>query len=548
MGRRLQVDMATTSRVEAPAWKRDYLKPPTEFATGDSIATFLEQMDNFISLSGGDKDFAVYMLINRLQEDVRFNLFALPNFNEHSTDYAWLTLQLRHLYQRKSTTISPLVELLKVHQANGQNLDDFASSLRVLAYKTMGNAEPQLREKFLVTAFWNGIQDQTLRTALQTHTPHTLGDALQEAKSNFRRPTTDGDNIPTLRTMHETSNMQLGDLKCEIMGLKEQLQYVINLLNIQNRNQGRVPHHMPPGKPQREAATSSNVICFNCGLRGHISRNCRRPRTQATQNRPDNRRFRYMDDGSGSFGNASEHIQGEATSSLNVGQLTVEKYDAGMVKSNVPTPSSLNVEQHIVNKSYASALKSNMPPAPKPPSTRHRNINKGNQVQQWVNFVNGGNSRPNKPIHQLGAATVISRSHSERAANKPIIIGSCETLEAKMLFDTGAEVNLIDSGFLMDIQKQNPQIAVSPSRRTIKCANNSTMCTRGSVWLSFRVGSQTISAQFTVAESLFPKVIVGIRLMKTAGVQVRPADDCIVIGEETIPFLSKVIPSFGLKE
>ena len=43
-----------------------------------------------------------------------------------------------------------------------------------------------------------------------------------------------------------------------------------------------------------------------------------------------------------------------------------------------------------------------------------------------------------------------------------------------------------------------------------------------------------------VVENLLPRVIIGIKEMKRLNIAVIPANDCIIVDEKQIPFISKV--------
>jgi hypothetical protein len=69
------------------------------------------------------------------------------------------------------------------------------------------------------------------------------------------------------------------------------------------------------------------------------------------------------------------------------------------------------------------------------------------------------------------------------------------------------------------------------------------MTTHGTAFLKLQVGRSSANIKFTVADSMFPRLVVGIRGMKTLNIQLDPANSrALVNGSEVIPFISKVYP------
>ena len=154
------------------------------------------------------------------------------------------------------------------------------------------------------------------------------------------------------------------------------------------------------------------------------------------------------------------------------------------------------------------------------------------EVNQWANYIEG---RTNKKPR-----TLVSSKHSEKAANKPIIVGSCHGRICKILCDSGAEVNVIDETLLRGIQEKDSTVKIKASRKTIKCANNSSMSVAGLVRLKLEFASVSKWCNFLVVKNLFPKVIVGIRAMKDLKMTIDPSKNQVVVSGTRVPFLSRV--------
>ena len=135
--------------------------------------------------------------------------------------------------------------------------------------------------------------------------------------------------------------------------------------------------------------------------------------------------------------------------------------------------------------------------------------------------------------------TLISENHPETAADKPIISGTRQGLKSKILCDSGAGVNVIDEGLLHEIQSVDKTVQLRKSKRMIKCANNSKMPVAGTTVLELKFPSITKYCKFLVVKNLFPKVIIGMRAMKSLKMTIDPPHDRVVVNGLGISFLSK---------
>ena len=97
-------------------------------------------------------------------------------------------------------------------------------------------------------------------------------------------------------------------------------------------------------------------------------------------------------------------------------------------------------------------------------------------VKDWANYINGSTNRPKKPLSLLkkdqyiSDRTFISKYHSEGTANKPIVNCLFWKSRCPVLFDTGAEKNVIDHAL---IRSENRSIKFIPANSFLNCANGS---------------------------------------------------------------------------
>ena len=79
-----------------------------------------------------------------------------------------------------------------------------------------------------------------------------------------------------------------------------------------------------------------------------------------------------------------------------------------------------------------------------------------------MQFVNGNGSKPK---------TVISKTHTESSANKPIVRGQQKSVQ-KIRIDSGADINAIDASAFRNIKAlSKTEIHYSCTNSTLKCAN-----------------------------------------------------------------------------
>jgi len=172
-----------------------------------------------------------------------------------------------------------------------------------------------------------------------------------------------------------------------------------------------------------------------------------------------------------------------------------------------------------------------------------------NYPQDIINLatkINESNTKPYSYSQVLcsskvekDTATVITRTHSETARNKPIVKGLINECEAKMLLDTGADINIIDKFFAQNVLN----LKLEQSRKNssyIKCANGSSMKVVGTVYLAVKIGKSINKIEFRIVENLFPRVILGIVALKQLKISLCPESSCAIVKNEKVPFLSKV--------
>jgi hypothetical protein len=475
------------------------------------------------------------------------------------------TLLLR-LHQKKSSAVSPLLHLLGVKQHPTQSFDDYAQQLRIEAYKNGSPQEsPVKKEEFLVTAFVHGLVQQDLSTAISAMKPTTLEEALllaRKEKKTMANNTGEQSGIHaltvgTLRVaQQETLTLQALHEHIVVLQKKiEQLEWQLkprrntytqdargnNFVSDRNRNNTsfQVPNPTPQRRSPQFQSRQSPLTCYNCGEQGHVARHCPHPlkcykcgrndhiaRDCARDTRPK----RFM-----------RHIQADAEELERESWSTTEDEhlaDVNKVTEEDPQMMMLSHEETVRQVSGKGKNWGNRPQN----SITSRGFGKIQtaEAEAWTSFIRGD---ARKPIARAVAHTVISATNSEPARNKPVIMGRCAGEKTKLLIDSGAEMNVMDCDFLNDLLLKQVPVKFTPSNSRIQCANGSKMAVTGYATMTLQVGSARAVQKFMIVKGLFPKVIVGIRSMKTMGIVMDPSSDCVIVdGRARVPFLSRIVP------
>lgn len=550
--------------------KKDAIPPPKLFVRGKVIEDHIPNVERYLNATGvEDENGRVAILINSLDEDVQVTLFSQPNFEVNSNSFSWIRDNLLRIYQRKNSLVSPLAKLLHFKQTGEKSLKEFATELRVAAYKTMRDLEEKTKEQYLIKAFLAGMLNRHCAIAIEAFQPTTLEEALYLARKEEK--CSDEQTSHHMRGIRADNvedvglnNLSLRSIQNQLSLLQKQINYLISMhqthQNVPNkmnnfqrqsyadvaRNANR-PTYAPVNRDtlqrsqgptdgrQQSQPMPRPVQCYNCNQFGHIARHCTQARVfhQAGNNnyrskefnqrvfRPQQRQyFRKIQD------EKDCHSSNEDQESSEL---------ASKDPCDVPLETS---EAECYLLSSRENKKSENKAAPR------RKVQKLSEsqrrVEEWVAFIEGHGKRPKKN----STPTLISNSRNEKAANKPLVRGNCEGKKTKVFLDTGAEVNVIDRDFFEELRKfSNNKIPFQSRVGSIVCANGSRIKTYGEASIKVEIGRTKAAVKFTVASQMFPRVIIGIRGMKTMNMLLDPTNSCVMLeGIQTVPFVSKVKP------
>ena len=263
-----------------------------KFQHGRDIKRHIKLLEcKFTELETPDKD-RTKLLCDSLGEDVRYEMYSLPDFAHNRQDYTWLVMKLEELFKPKVSEINPLLGFLSLKQEPHQNLRDFLSTIRVEAWKIMGAEDPTKREEYCVMAFINGIASRKCSLALKQLSPQTLEQAYSMIKhADINEHPTVEEQLRMMQHQHGQNNandmqQQVEAMQREITELKVQIAQLARQFKVevskpsyaqvtrQHSNSAPVPRHLPAPE---QRSSRMETTCYNCHLSGHFARQCPHP-------------------------------------------------------------------------------------------------------------------------------------------------------------------------------------------------------------------------------------------------------------------------------
>jgi len=510
----------------------------TAYKRGDNIDEFLNSFEQQCKMVKVEEKNKASLLINSLDVDVQYELFSFIDYKDNAEDYGWVSKTLKTIFGVKRTKITPLANLLQVKQQCGQSTRDFLSQIRIQAYRIFGDVDPQSREKAMVTAFLNGLQNQSVAKAASVEEFTTVDDCFRAVKKDTgsHAPTAEGDFCMVQKA--ENAGL-LQELVSTVAVLKSQVSYLITVINKGHVNNQRTFNNAVNNKAVNNNAANNNVrnkflrqsdkiTCFNCNAKGHYASNCTNTpfcincnkaghtlRTCKLRNQTVNQieGERYLDNASlnEDYDDCEINEDNNRVCMLKIDKPKSAPQNAFVNKITVP-------KVYNTNSTFTSVAKEKKPVKVY-----------SNEVEQWSNYIDG---KGKKPKHTY--VDVVK-------TNKPIITATVENKQRNVFLDTGAELNVISSDVAFNIIRNNNHVRYNKVSRNLKCANGTIMSSLGKVELNVSVvPGHSEKMIFDIVSKINPQILIGIRQLKKSGININASKNVAVVNGLEIPFKSRI--------
>ena len=220
----------------------EWITKPRTFSKGQNLPYHIKAVKRFLKNIKAPEEYHVAILVNSLDEECQLELFAHPEYQEDAVDSESLCALILKIFDVRKAGFSKLVRLLEIKQEAGETFCQFLTRLRVEGYKMFGDEEKEQSERFIISAFVNGLKNRSIAKAIETLEPDNSETALKlarKAEEQFRRETpvapVDCYEMAIGKNKRFYGEKEdLEEMKKQIEFLTQQVMYLSNKLKFQN--------------------------------------------------------------------------------------------------------------------------------------------------------------------------------------------------------------------------------------------------------------------------------------------------------------------------
>lgn len=511
-------------------YRKELVQKPEKFSRHNSMENHIQEMEKYFDTVNVKDDLGkICLLLESLDQLTKDELLFEDEYDTNANSYQWHKQSLLKICPFKSNATLDLSDLYRFKQ-NGISFYDFFVQVksRIIHSKAIQKCD---RSKIAIDIFLHGLDDQTIAKAVEAQKPNSLEDAYSFVKS--LRQKNDSKECFALQNSSNSNNVLT-----EMAEMRKQLSYLTQVV-LSLKSAFRALNAPPPkkvhrgnfnqpqrgfAKPMRYNSNSRPITCFNCGRPGHSAQDC----WSKTKN------VRYI----------------EQRDNNSVSQPTAYDTDNASVNSNpsfqdMEEPATVNATTSCSNNEWTLVTRRKDSKRQQTQSMHRKEKKYSQEIENDYQYIIGRRHKNSFGKSFLNSKPSISSNNSEQKpssfSNKPIIDAKINQKTSKLFLDSGSEINICDENYLLN-ELRVPKCNISPAKRIIRCANGSTMTTTGVIRLDVGIGVNSRELNFIVAPRVCPNIILGIRGMKTLGVEINLQRSSVVVRGVEIPFIAKINP------
>ena len=493
------------------------------------IDRYLQKIKNKIGNLQIPKEDHVNILRNSLHDDVFMEIQSVSDWENEIKEFDSFCAFLCKIFRQKKSAVTNLINLLDIKQSPAQSTRDFLSVIRVEGHKVLANENAEDREKLLVKAFINGLSNRKVSEVLNHLSPKNLDEAFKLVK--YEKTEDSSASINAIHNSNEFGHLMtmFKKMQAEISQLKQQIS---SLLGKSSNVNTASPRNSSFNRPTQQNV-SQHILCYRCNKNGHFANRCSnkpfcpkcRVEGHSLRDCSKNQKFRQF--------NLTPSVENSPPNTIDLNDIEDDQED-------IPIGQIACLSANKKTKTYSECVK------------------------HWADYIEGNATKPSSPLSNFGenedrinyhkrnnnyqissisGKTLISENNPELACNKPVVHCRIYGKKQAVLFDSGAEVNVIDLNYLNSLKQVNPKIKFIPRQGSLRCANGSKLNILGYTGLTLTIGVQSVLIKFIVVDNMFPKVVIGLPSMKKHNISIIPSSDSIEICGILIPFISRSVVS-----